>query len=497
MVAGLFLATWLKRRRMEQRTGIQSNQPPKKLPPKRPTQTSAPAEENVTLKKDVEVEKDLSETLTTQSADLEKERQERIEQERLKLEKEKEEARVRAKQEREEAKIRAERDRLAIEKRRQEEAKRKREEKEKNLAIRKAREQEAKQRKEEKKQNKKPLNKKLLAILIIAIAIVVLALTLFIVLKVNENKRNNTKLETPTVEVAQLGANGTFLVATETKGATKYEFVVTNVSGESKTYTSTEHYLEFGSYLSQAGSYSVKVRVFGKGAGATSDFSEVETFENYVALDAPKVYVNNMDLVSENSYKTNKNSSDDTLSWDAVPNAVKYYINYSADVTSDTIYYIECEAKVGLNTFDLNNIYIFGAGLYQVSIIAVPEAGGYYTNSEYDKIISIACYSQENAPINVSFDSTSKVLTFDLLNGAYFDGDFELVISYYDYSSVVYCNMEGALISNGTYEEGGEQYTTYRADLTQVLSGSVKKIGVTTLKTNDYSTNSSTVFWGN
>ena len=338
-----------------------------------------------------------------------------------------------------------------------------------------------KQKKEDKKVkksevSKKPKNKRKKIIFALC-AVATLAVIGAVVGIVLVNNQNNQKLETPNLEVAQL-YNRTILKTTEISGAVSYEFEVTSKSGSKTSLTSTSNVIELSSYLNQAGEFSVRVRAFGKGSGATSDFSNIVDIVNYVQLKAPKIFVNN--LISSNEvYKTNDNLADDILVWNDVPNAEYYLVRYGADKTE------KIQSGNGSSTFNLNTIYKYGAGVYQISVIAVPSEDSYYTNSEPEKVITIEYYDKQSKVTNLDYNSETKNLTFEILIDSNYGNEFDLYITQVGAQATEY---KVYLNECETVEEDGILKVT--ANLSHIVKGDLQEISIITLGDGVYSQNS-------
>lgn len=301
------------------------------------------------------------------------------------------------------------------------------------------------------------------------------------------DKENNRKLETPVLEVVQL-FNGTVLETNALKGATKYEFLVTDGTGNSNTFTSLTNTLELNKYLKQAGDFSVKARALGKGKGATSDYSDVVSFTNYITLDAPVIHIGNMDKILDRGkvigYKNNTDLTDDVVSWDAIKNASKYYVRYGVDLTNNTVKYEEVPATLGVVSFSLSNIYKYGTGKYQISVVAVPEAGSYYLQSGYQEIISIEYFAKQPAVSDAEYNKETKTLTFKLPETASDSLELDLFVTYATSTKhhKIYLNDTIKTVSGG--------YINVSCNLQQIAVGDIISMTIVTLSDGVYSTNS-------
>lgn len=337
------------------------------------------------------------------------------------------------------------------------------------------------------KKKQKKVNKKIL-ILIFSITFVALAIAGAVTAFILINNKNNKKLPTPTLEVIQL-YNGTVLKASDIANSTAYEFEIINNAGKVNTYKVSSSSLELYSYLNQGGAYSVRVRVYGKGAGATSNYSSKVNFTNYVQLKTPKVYINNLDEVigKENAYKTNSNLTDDTITWDNITGADKYLVRYGADVSTDTIQSEEVLATGETITFNLSKIYAKGSGVYQISVVAVPSSSTYYLQSNYENIITLEYFAQQTPASNVVFNKTKKEITFSFVNGSNYGNELSLNISYTsnlgETSHKIYLNQCKKEIVGGK--------VNYTATLTQINTLNIFAMTLVTLSDGIYSTNSS------
>ena len=350
---------------------------------------------------------------------------------------------------------------------------------------------EPKQVKERKPRKK--LSKK--AWIVIVAVVLVLGLSGGIAGLVVMNAENNKKLLTPTISVVQL-FNGTVLEVEPQEKATKYEFVITDGNNKKSTFTTTTNSIELKQYLSQAGVYSVKARVYGVGGGATSDFSAEKSFVNYITLATPNIFINNMDKILEGGveigYKTNTNKEDDTITWEAIKNAGKYYVRYGVDSQTTNVKYLEVEAANGVVTFPLSRIYAEGTGKYLISVVAVPEGGDdcYYLESDYQKLISIEYYEKQSAPTFVVYDKQTKELRFTLNANGLYGSAFDLLINYIDGTT-----KEHKIYLKDANVETSGNVVTVKCNLEQVASGDITSIAIVTLSDGPYSTDSEPYIW--
>lgn len=350
---------------------------------------------------------------------------------------------------------------------------------------------EPKQKKARKKLTKKGV------ILLVVICVALLGIGGGVAGMVIMNNANNKKLLTPSISVVQL-YNGTVLEVKAEDRVTRYEFVITDENNNQSTITTTTNTVELSQYLSQAGTYSVKARVYGAGSGATSDFSESKSFVNYVALATPNIFINNMDKILEGGvelgYKTNTNKEDDTITWEAVKNASKYYVRYGVDGQTNQVKYVEVPASAGVVTFSLSSIYANGTGKYLISVIAVPEGGDgcYYLESGYQKLVSIEYYEKQSAPTSVTYNKTTKELQFTLDENGLFGDEFDLFITYIDGTT-----KEHKIYLNISTVENNGGVVTIKCSLQQVASGEIVSIAIVTLSDGAYSTDSDPYIWAN
>ncbi len=346
------------------------------------------------------------------------------------------------------------------------------------------------------KKTRKKLTKKGIVLLVVVI-IAILGIGGGVAGMVIVNNANNKKLLTPSISVVQL-YNGTVLEVEAEERATKYEFVITDGSNKQNTFTTTTNTIELNQYLSQAGTYSVKARVYGRGSGATSDFSESKSFVNYIALATPNIFINNMDKILEGGvelgYKTNTNKEDDTITWESVKNASKYYVRYGVDGQTNEVKYVEVPATTGVVTFSLSNIYTNGTGKYLISVIAVPEGGEdcYYLESGYQKLVSIEYYEKQSSPTSVTYNKTTKELQFTLDENGLFGSEFDLFITYIDGTT----KEHKIYLDNSIVEKNGG-IVTVKCSLEQVASGDISSIAIVTLSDGSYSTDSDPYIWAN
>lgn len=338
-----------------------------------------------------------------------------------------------------------------------------------------------KQPKQKKKRGKKPV------IISLIVAFCLIAIGAGIAGYVIIDKQNNRKLEAPVLEVVQL-FNGTVLETGKIQGATKYEFLVTDGTGKSNTFTSLTNTLELNRYLKQAGNFSVKARVLGKGKGATSDYSEVVSFTNYITLDAPVVQILNMDKILDSGkvvgYKNNTNLTDDTVCWASIVNASKYYVRYGVDPITNTVKYEEVEATDGLVSFPLSKIYKYGTGKYQISVVAVPQNGSFYLQSGYEEIINIEYFAKQPSVEQAKYDKATKILTFKLPQTANASLELDLFITYATSTKdhKIYLSDTTKTIAGG--------YMYVSCSLEQIAVGDILSMTIVTLSDGVYSTNS-------
>lgn len=337
-----------------------------------------------------------------------------------------------------------------------------------------------------KDNKKKRLGKKAIIIIALCVFVVVAGIAGGITVMVLKNKQDNTKLATPALKVEQL-YNGTVLESTNIKGAVKYEFEVEYKENNKKTtIPSTSNTVELKNFLSQVGEYSVKVRVFGKGKGSTSDYSPVISFENYLQLETPKIFLNNVERDSENNllYKTNDNLADDNITWDAVENASKYEVRYGANVENASIKVEEIEASQGLMGFPLSKIYKYGTGSYQISIIAIPEEGSNYLQSEYEKIVTLEYYAKQDKVVEAKYDKETKDFEFKLSLNANYGNEFMLSLTYLNQTK-----EHKVYLDKCTKETSGD-YIIVKTNLGQIDAGNLISMNIKTLGDGKYSTDS-------
>lgn len=328
-------------------------------------------------------------------------------------------------------------------------------------------------------------NKRLAIGLVIAFGVIVLGGG--ITAGVLVNQANNKKLLTPTLSVIQL-YNGTILDIEYQAGVTRYEFVITDATGKTNTYTSKESTLEMSHYLNQPGNFSVKARVYGKGSGATSDYCSAISFTNYVQLETPNVFINNLDKILSDGvvqgYKNNTNLADDTISWDSVKNASKYYVRYGVDTTKNVVVYEEViPQSEGTISFPLSKIYEKGTGRYQISVIAIPAENSNYLKSNYEQIYSVEYYAKQSKVENANYNKETKTLTF-ALPVANFGSEYDLFISYASETKEHKIYLEQAEVSTSN----GVTFVT--CSLQQIASGDILSMTIVTLSDGAYSTNS-------
>ena len=345
-----------------------------------------------------------------------------------------------------------------------------------------------KQKKDKPQGKKIGKGKKILIALIILLVLVCLGggVTAWVLI----NQANNIKLLTPEVSVVQL-YNGTIVETQAQDGATKYEYVITDPTGKQSKIEYSSNRLELNRYFNQAGQFSVKIRVFGKGAGATSDYSKIIQFENKVQLSAPDVHVNNLEKIMSGSaiigYKNNTNIADDTLTWDPIKNASKYYVRYGVDLSTNTVKHIEVDGTSGQVSFNLSKIYEKGTGRYQISVIAVAEDGSYYLNSDYQEVINIEYYAKQDPVYDLAYNKTTKILSFKINENSNHGSEFDLFISYADgtKSHKIYLDQANVSISGGVI--------AVSCSLSQVANAEILSLSVVTLSDGEYSTDSESV----
>ena len=298
---------------------------------------------------------------------------------------------------------------------------------------------------------------------------------------------NNTKLATPTLNVVQW-ENGTAVEASEIVGATKYEFEITQQGGTKVTVPSLTNACEFSSLLNQPGKFFVRVRVYGKGPRATSDYSESVELINYVKLSSPKISVAGLDYDDEKGvYKTNNDLTDDKLMWSNVaytPGAVaeKYIVRWGENKTK------EINSGASEINWDLSEIYKDGAGAYQITIVAVPSTNSYYLTSNYSEVIKIEYYDKQTPVSNVKYNAETKDFSFDLPLESNYGNKFNLNISHNngqisDYELL----LDECLVTKDDVK------LTVVANIAHVVKGFVDRISVVTMGDGIYSENSEPV----
>ena len=162
-----------------------------------------------------------------------------------------------------------------------------------------------------------------------------------------------------------------------------------------------------------------------------------------------------------------------------MPNAEYYLVRYGADKTE------KIQSGNGSSTFNLNTIYKYGAGVYQISVIAVPSEDSYYTNSEPEKVITIEYYDKQSKVTNLDYNSETKNLTFQILIDSNYGNEFDLYITQVGAQATEY---KVYLNECETVEEDGILKVT--ANLSHIVKGDLQEISIITLGDGVYSQNS-------
>ncbi len=313
---------------------------------------------------------------------------------------------------------------------------------------------------EKVKQPKTKIAKFKIALIVVCVALVLTA-GAFITNAVLINIENNKKLETPVLQVTVL-KDSVFLESNKIEKATKYEFVVISESGETP-YLVPNPTFELPKEANQPGEFSFKVRVHGKGAGALSDFSKVKTLKNLIKLGTPNVNIHGLTEVIENNkiigYKTNDDLMDDKISWQKVEDAIAYEICYGVDYSSG-------EAVLLKETYTPENnqettitrpLYPYysnnGAGLYRISVVAIPANNTFYTKSDECFIQDIEHYKKQDKVEDAKFSVSNLTLSFKIKTTAKHSGKFDLLllIKGQEYSHKIFEDKAHKEESNGYY----------------------------------------------
>ena len=284
------------------------------------------------------------------------------------------------------------------------------------------------------KQTKNKTKKKVLILLLVILAFCAIGGVCWFLLK-----NNFKKLETPTFEIVQLINNDTIINVEKVDGAKEYKyFIFDGNKNEIFSQSFTDNHLALKTILSDAGLYYVKVQAIGQKQEQNSDISDEKPVINRVRVSSVNVFVNGLDeIYNGNSfvgYKNNSDLSDDNLTWAADDNVQLYRVCYGADSASEQLLTIDVIAAGTTVVFPLSSIYQFGGGIYNLSVIAIAQNGSYYLNNNLmfngNENVTLKYYEIMNAPTNLMYNSTTKVISFSFDRPTQFLGEFEVTLTY-------------------------------------------------------------------
>ncbi|MBE7082512.1 MAG: hypothetical protein E7378_02385 [Clostridiales bacterium] len=284
------------------------------------------------------------------------------------------------------------------------------------------------------------------------------------------------KLETPTFTYYQLHT-GTIIETSLNQKADKYEFIITQPGREDISIVAKSNRLELGSYLNQPGQYGIKVRCLGKVAKAHSEYSQQQIVTNYKKLATPTIHKN----------------ADDTISWDAVANASKYWVYFGANELSEDMRYIEIAAYSGMDvvTFNLAQIYENGEGVYPITVVAKARSGGFYLDSDLSNKVDVKHFEQMQTPIEATYYNSSKTLQIAAASNIRIPEQYKVEITYDnpERTTAVHYVVTTDLNYEGKTVQGIWCYV-YTANFNEFATDNVLSINITALAPDGYSTDS-------
>lgn len=327
---------------------------------------------------------------------------------------------------------------------------------------------ETKTKKQKPQKEKKKINKLMVILLIVVVvilAVVITCLSLYI-------KKITTKLATPTYEIYQRDV-GTIINIDKVDNALGYEITMCKEGLSDAIFKSTSTVVEIKSYLNKAGEFNVKIRALGKTDKATSDYSEIKTVVNNIALDTPNVF-----------------RDGNIISWNPVAKAVNYKIYYGVNFNADTVSYKIVEQNNNIINFDLTTLNEYGAGAYPIYVQAITDEQ-FYLNSGYSKTIVYEYYEKTQDVLQPIFNLSSKKLTFMLDKSKYIPNSCLVEFLLEKNSGDVSHLKIKHLIMLNELEKIETTYNSldvvkYVADFKELIDGDVVNITITSVADNSY-----------
>lgn len=327
-------------------------------------------------------------------------------------------------------------------------------------------------KKEEKAKKQKGKNKLVIILVVVAViifALVVSGLVLYL-------KKVNTKLATPTYEIYQRDV-GTIINIDKVDNALGYEITLSKNGMKDATFKSTSNIVEVKSFLNKAGEFSVKIRALGKTDKATSDYSEIKSVVNNIALDTPNLF-----------------RDGNIISWNPVAKAVKYNVYYGVNFDNDTVNFKEVEQNNNLISFDLTTLNEYGAGAYPIYVQAITNEQ-YYLNSQYSKTIVYEYYEKTQQALQPKFDLSSNKLMFMLYENQYIPNsclvEFLVEKSGNDNSHIKIKHLIMlAELENIKTTYNSQNVIKYVADFKELIDGEIINITITSMSDGNYLQNS-------
>lgn len=302
-------------------------------------------------------------------------------------------------------------------------------------------------------------------------------------------RKISVKLQTPTINIEKVSDEKIILEASQVANAVGYEFVVSIDDAKPIILKSEKNRKELD--LTSFKKIEAKVRCLGKIGKAHSNYSEEELETNKIKLQMSTVFVNGLTEIKENekvvSYKTSKDLySDDNITWEAVSNAKEYRIYYGVDIEKSEVKFKTTQKCV----YNLSEILKEnGAGLYNISVVAIPENSDYYMASEPSDMKVIEYYTQQESIIFADLKENNVLTIYtDLLFNA---NQFSLSFNYGIINGVV----EHKLVVEDLIKEellyGGKLSLKFTVNITEFLKNDLESLSIIVLGDGKYSTNSS------
>ena len=311
----------------------------------------------------------------------------------------------------------------------------------------------------EKNKDKKKLSKKqkiIISVVASVIACVIIVVSIFLLLP------KAMKLETPTLKIYNL-SNQTILYVDENKEANLYGFFIQKVGESSITsLTSSTNEISIKSKLKTPGKYYIWARYISNNYQFSSEESTKITYDYYETLDTPVASLS---------------QDESQIIFNPIKNAKEYKIYYSMSNTEMSYFTVPNSSNLENIVFDLTQLRLMPAGIYNLYVQAISDETSYYKNSQLGEVVQyINSYKLENIT-NASFDTNTNILSFELNPKTTNTKRFEININ------------NGKLIQGYV---SSEVKNLYNVDLTPYLSSgiAVNSLKIKALGDNNFVTDS-------